>query len=396
MKKSAVTCLTLIFFIYSFSLGQSEEAHQAYIKATTAQSLAQKIQLLKDYLSKYKGKGTQYENYANAHLCFYCSQSKSLNEAAEYGETSLALGGFDDLTKCQVYLTLSTIYTKQGKNLEKAKNHSKQVVELAQVNQNKSTSLTTTNQWKKLTGAGYYTLAQAQERAKQLKGAVSSYIKSYNILKNPQIGHDLKKTGKSLYDFKFYKNAEEAFRAASAILKDYESYSFYAKTLYKNRKKEQALSYFKKAYAKKKSGEIAYNIGIILAGKAKKDHSVSEEAIKYLIEASFLSRSNSKKARALAESLFFNSKGSSEYNEIIKEISTIHERLEELIEIYNENIEGKNQEDLTDTQKKANKALLVDIEVEKAKLQKLESKQKLIVCKFNELLEDTKKRLGIK
>jgi hypothetical protein len=242
-------------------------------------------------------------------------------------------------------------------------------------------------------GAGYYTHAQAQEKAKQLKGAVSSYKKSYDILKNPQIGKDLKKVGKALYKFKFYKDAEEAFRVAYKILGDYESGSFYAKTLFKNNKKEEALASFKNVYAKKRSGEVAYYIGIIQAGKAKKNPSYSEEAIRYLLEASYLSPSNSEKARALAESLFFHSKEAGNYNVKVKKLTQLSKELEEMTELFNENFGDKSEDELSEKEKKEIEGWLKDIEALEAKIKKIEAEQNGIVQKFNRLLEETKKRL---
>lgn len=242
-------------------------------------------------------------------------------------------------------------------------------------------------------GVGYYTHAQAQEKAKQLKGAASSYIKSYDILKNSQIGKDLKKVGKALYKFKFYKDAEEAFRVAYKILGDYESGSFYAKTLFKNNKKNEALTNFKKVYSKQRSGEVAFYIGIILAENGKKDASVSQEAIQYLLEASFLSPSNSEQARALAESLFFHSKEAGNYNQKVKELTELSKQLEEMTEIFNENFGEKNEDELSDKEKKEIESWLKDIEALEAKIKKIEAQQNVIVQKFNKLLEETKNRL---
>jgi len=394
MKKTVLTPIILILFISSFSLSQSDEAHQAYLKATTAPTLAQKINLLKDYIKKYKG--SQYENYAYAHLCLYTSQTKNLNQSIEYGEKALALGGMDDLFKSQVLITVSTIYTRLGKNLEKAKSYALQVVEIARVNKEENPATSSSNQWNQLMGAGYYAHGQAQEKAKQLKGAVKSYLKSYNILKNPQIGKDLKKAGRSLYDFKFYKDAEDAFKVAYRALKDFDSCSYYAKTLYKNKKKDEALTYFKKAYGMKKKGEIAFNIGIILAGKAKKNPSVSDEAIRYLLEASFLSPSNSERARELAESLFFHSKEAAGYNKKVEQLTKLSKELEEMTELFNENFGDKSEEDLSERDKKEINSWLDDIESLKAKIKKLQHEQQLIVDKFNKRLKEAKKRLGIK
>ena len=393
MKKTVLTTLALTFLISSLVLSQNDEAHDAYLQAMGAQTLAQKIQLLKNYINKYKGQGTQYEHYAYANLCILSSQTGNLNDTIDYGENALLLGGLDDYTKTQVLFVLSTVYTNQGKNLEKAKNYALQVVELSRVNKDKKSATTDAEQWNKLMGAGYYTHAQAQEKAKQLKGAAESFIKSYEILKNPQIGKDLKNVGKALYKFKFYKDAEEAFRVAYQILRDYESGSFYAKTLFKNNKKDEALTNFKKVYSKQRSGEVAFYIGIILAENGKKDASISQEAIQYLLEASFLSPSNSEQARALAESLFFHSKEAGNYNQKVKELTELSKQLEEMTEIFNENFGDKNEDELSNKEKKEIESWLKDIEALEVKIKKIEADQNVIVQKFNRLLEETKNRL---
>lgn len=393
MKKTVIVILTLFLLMCIFLLGQTEESHQAYIKAMSAPSLEQKIQLLKDYLAKYKGQGTENENYVYAYLCLYCSQANKLNEAADYGETAVTVSGLDDSTKVQVYLTLGSIYTRLGKNLEKAKNYAMQVVDIARLNKDKESSTTTPAQWNQLMGAGYYTHAQAQEKAKQNKGAVDSYIKSYELLKNPQILNDLKKAGKALYDFNFFKDAEVAFQFLSMYLKDFESYTYYAKSLHKNGNKNEALIYFKKAYEKKKSGEIAYNIGIILAGNSKSNPSLNQDAIGYLLEASFLSPAHSQKARELAEGIFFNLPENKEYNRIAKEILEKNKKLEELVSVYNEKVEEYKGQEITKKQQKILDDFAADIEAEQSKIEKLKSEQQVYVDKFNKLLEDAKKRL---
>ena len=109
MKKTVLITLALTFFISSLALSQNDEAHSAYLQAMGAPTLAQKIQLLQNYINKYKGQGTQYENYAYANLCVLSSQTSNLNNAVDYGENALLLGGLDDFTKTQVLFVLSTI-----------------------------------------------------------------------------------------------------------------------------------------------------------------------------------------------------------------------------------------------------------------------------------------------
>jgi hypothetical protein len=395
MKKTALMTLIMIFFI-SASLSAQIAANDDYIKAMTTSNASQRVKLLKEYLAKYAGKGTQYENFVYATLCVQNYAGKTVRETIEYGEKALALGGLDDLTKCNVLLTVSAVYSERGQNLEKAKNYASQVVQIAKASKNNNSSDATPEQWDKFIGAGYFTHGQALEKSKYLKEAVDSYINSYNILKNAQIATSLKKLGKSLYDIRFYRDAEKAFEIPVSVLKDFASYAFYAKSLYKNKKKEEALKYFKLAYGKQKSGEMAFYVGIILADKTKSDPSVSQEAIRYLLDASFLSAANSKKAMELAESIFFTSSKNTKYNENVKELQKKSKKLENLTVTFNKKFEEKDEEDLSDAEKKEMDTMLDEIEAEEKAIKKLEAEQKVVLEKFNKLIEETKQRLGVR
>jgi tetratricopeptide (TPR) repeat protein len=395
MKKTALTSLIMILFI-SASLSAQIAANDEYIKAMTTPNAAQRVKLLKEYLAKYAGKGTQYENFVYATLCVTNYAGKTAREIIEYGEKALALGGLDDLTKCNILLTVSAVYSERGQNLEKAKNYASQVVQIAKASKNNNSSDATPEQWNKFIGAGYFTHGQALEKSKYLKEAVDSYINSYNILKNAQIANSLKKLGKSLYDIRFYRDAEKAFKIPVSVLKDFASYAFYAKSLYRNNKKEEALKYFKLAYEKQKSGEMAFYVGIILADKVKSNPSVSEEAIRYLLDASFLSAANSKKAMELAESIFFTSAKNSKYNENVKDLQRRTKRLEDLTNKFNKKFGEKDEEDLSDAEKREMDDMLKEIEFDEMDIQEIEAEQKVFLEKFNKLIEETKQRLGIR
>lgn len=395
MKKTVLTTLVILLFISVYLSAQNSTADEEYIKAVTTQNVDQKVKLLKEYLTKYGGKGTKYENHVYANLCLLRYRGKKAKETTNYGEKALAMGGLDDYTKSQIYLQLSGLYSQLGQNLEKAKNYALQAIKIAKANKNKDSATMSPAEWNKFIGAGYLAHGQALEKAKDLKRAVDSYINSYKILKNIQIAKSLQKIGKSLYDFKFYNEAEKAFKIACDALKDFRSCAFYAKTLYRNGKKEEALKYFKQAYAKQKSGEIAYNIGIILAGKVKMNPSQSQEAIKYLLDASFLSPSHSKKAMDLAERLFFSGNKELRYNEKVKELSDRTKKLDELTKTFNKKFEDKAEEDLSDNEKKEMEKFLANIDAEEKAIQKLKAEQEAVLEKFNKLIEETKKRLGI-
>jgi tetratricopeptide (TPR) repeat protein len=396
MGKKGVFLLTLTLFVFSFLAAQTNECDESYVKAMTAQSPAQRAQLLKDFLARCSSKGSQYENFANANLSLMDYPGKTPKDAITYGEKALALGGLDDVTKCQILIQLSALYSQSGQNLDKARTYASQVIETAKAAKAKDAAGEGAAQWSQLIGAGYYTLGQAQEKAKDYKAAVDSYVSSYGLLKNPKIMTGIKKLGKTLYDAKDFAGAEKAFKAAYNVTKDYDSTLFYAMSLYRNSKNGESLSYFKEAYAKQKSGEVAYDIGIILAKQAKANPAVAPEAVRYLLEASCTYPAKSQDAMKLAENLFFLSNKEIKYNEIVSQIQEKGKKIDELTNTYNTKFGGKEEEDLSDAEKQEMKTLLASIETEKKALEKLQSEQSIAIAKFNKLLEDTKQRLGIK
>ncbi len=395
MRKKVLTSLALFLLTFAFLPAQTTEANEAYIKAMTTPDPAQRAKLLKEYIAKYAGKGTQYENFAYANLCLLNYAGKTLEETINYGEKSLALGGLDDFSKCQVLIIVSGIYGQRGQNLEKAKSYASQAIDIAKDNKSKHSEEYNSAQWNKLSGAANFALGQSYEKAKDPKNAVGPLIESYKVLQDPQILAMLKKAGKTLYDFKFYKDAEKAFEFTADTLKDFESFRLYAQTLHRNGKKDEALKYYKLAYSKQKSGDIAYNVGIILADDYKSNPTFAQEAIRYLLDASFLSPSRSKEAMGLAESLFFTVNKDLKYNEKVKELQQRGAKLEELTKSFNDKFGEKAEEDLTEAEKKEMNDLKTQIEAEQKAIQKLEAEQQLALDKFNKLIEEAKKRLGI-
>jgi tetratricopeptide (TPR) repeat protein len=395
MKKTALTTLILLFFLFTSLPAQTNSPDEAYVKAVTTPDPAKKAQLLKDYIKAYGGKGTQYENFAYASLCLLPYQGKTQRETIDYGEKALTLGGLDDLTQCQVLLTLSTLYISLGQNLVKAKDYASQVIRTAQASKGKEDSPATPTQWNQLIGAAYYTQGQAQEKIKDYSGATDSYINSYKILKNEQIAKELRRLGKILYDGKAYSSAEKALEIAADALKDTTSIYLYAKSLHRTGKKEQALSRYKQAYLKQKSGELAYNIAIILAEKAKKNPSFSNEALDYLLDASFLSASHSKQAMQMAESLFFHTRKDLNFNENVKELLETNTQLEQLTESFNTKFGEKDEEDLSAAEKKEMESILAKIEDAQQTIERLKADQEAALEEFKKQIEKSKQRLGI-
>lgn len=397
MTKKVVLVLAIIPLLLG-PLAAQNECDDAYIKAMTAQSPAQRAQMLKDFLAKCSGKGSQYENFANANLALQEYPGKTAADAITFGEKALSLGGLDDLSKCQLLIVLSSLYSQSGQNLEKAKSYALQVTEVAKAAKGKEAEGATTSaaQWNQMIGAGHFALGQAREKGNDFKGAVDAYANSYTILKNPKILASIKKLGKTLYDAKDYADAEAAFKAAYEATKDPDIGTIYAQSLYRSNKEAAALVLFKELYAKKKSGELAYNIGIILAKEAKTNPAISPDAIRYLLEASFTYPAQAQQARGIAENLFFLSNKDLKYNETVTQIQERNKKVEEMTKAYNAKFGGKDVEDLNDSEKADMKQMLAQIDVEKKAIEKLQASQATAVEQFNKMLEDTRQRLGVK
>jgi tetratricopeptide (TPR) repeat protein len=393
MKKAVLGTITLILAFGGLALAQNE-CDQLYIKAMTANSPAERVTLLKDFLAKCGGKGNQNENFANANLCLIPHQGKTGQETINYGEKALQLGGLDDFTKCQVLTTLAAIYVKQ--NPDKAKTYANQVIEAARAAKAKETEAANANQWNNLIGGGYYVLGQAQEKAKDNKSAIDSYLNSYNILKNAKIIAEIKKVGKTAYEAKAYADAEKAFRAAyQANPKDTESHALVARCLYNTGKTEEALTMMKESYAKNKNGDMAYNIGIILAKQAGSSNpTLNTEALRYLLEAGLTSPTYSKKAMELAQSMFLGA--DKEWNNRVKAIQESTKLIEDWTKTFNSKFEGKNVDDLTSDQKREFRRLNENIEKENKILEKLQAEQKVTMDKYQKLIDEAKARLGIR
>jgi len=396
MRKLALATMIIFVFMIGIVYTQETNADQAYIKAMTAKDVNQKAQLLKDYLNVYSGQSSTYENFANAHLCLLPFNGKTQQDTITYGEKAISLGGLDGFTECQILIHLSTNLTQLNQSLSKAKSYGQRIIEIAEANKGLESEPANIQKWNQLIGAGYYTQAEAMKKAEDYKGAVGAYVQSYDVLKNPQIIDGLTQLGKTLYDRKDFKNAELAFKVSAEVKKDFGSLYYYGKTLYRNGKKEHSLSQFKQAYTKQKNGDVAFNIGIILAGQVKKNPASADEAIDFLLEASFLSKANTKKAMDMAQDLFFNTVHKDlGYNNLVQEIGETVERVNVLTDEFNQLYGEKSEEDLTRQEKNAMDTLLSKIEMERKNLEELEMESQAVLEKFNQEIALAKKRLGI-
>ncbi|MCX8160998.1 MAG: hypothetical protein N3G18_08725 [Candidatus Saccharicenans sp.] len=390
MKKTFM--LLLFILLAAGAVWAQNPADEAYIKAMTVQDNCEKVKLLKDFINQYAGKGSQYENYAYAYLCLIPCPSKSLQESLNYGEKALNAGGLDADVRVSLMIFLANNYISQGQNLDKAKNYASQLMEIGKAEKAKEGA--NPDKWNKIIAAGYYIIGSAAEKSKDTAAAVEAYLNAYSMSKDKSIMASVRKMGKTYADAKNYAEAEKVYRAIYNQTKDPNDAILLGQLLNRAGKNEEALTLLKEAYGKKKTGEVAFSIAVILANKAKTDPSVVDEAVRYSLEAAFLPNPNSEKAKEMAEGLFFTMNKDLKYNETVLAIQNKVKELEELTKIFNERFGGKSEDELTDKDKKKMQEFQADIDAVQAEIDKLKKQQEAAIAKFNQLMEETKRRLG--
>jgi tetratricopeptide (TPR) repeat protein len=393
MKRTALTLTVLILLLVSTLAAQDTAANDEYITAMTNNDPAQRVQLLKAWLNKYGGSGHQYENFANATVCTEQYQGKSAAEITKYGEAALKIGGLDNSTKGKVLMMVAAAYVSTGQNLSQARNYAGQLSQLAKTAKGQAAESGNAQLWDQMTLASYAIQGQAYEKENNLKGAVEAYSTAYNLSKNKQLATSLAQLGKSSYEAKDYATAEKAFKIAVPALNDFGSTTLYAKTLHRSGKKTEAVKYYKESYNKRKTGEVAYNLGILLAPNGNSNATVANEAIEYLLAASFLSPANSERAMKLAEGLYFNQNPA--YNKIVTDIQAKTKSLEQMTNTFNSKFADKAEDDLTDAEKKEVETLQANIEKAQKDLTALQTQQQTELEKFQARIAQTKQKLGI-
>ena len=386
MKKRLLISLSILILAAGFAAAQTE-ADDAYRKATTQSDPCQEYQLLKDFVAKYAGKASQYEHYAYSFLSLTKCPSAPVAERITFGEKALGMSGLDDVTKVRIQLTIAQLAYVSGEHSDKGKSRANEAIALSKTNRDKDPG---DAQWTKFIGLGHLFIGMISEKSKNYKEAAEEYYESYGILKDPSIKVQINKMVKTLYDAKKFNEAEQIFRAMYNESKDPDILIQLGQTLYKNNKTEEALDLYKEAYSKKKTGGLAYNIGIIAAKKNPQD------GIDYLLEASFLYPSGSAEAQnclAMAQGLFFSS-GDSKVNDVITKIQEKDKKLQETVKKFNTKFGEKNEEDLTDAEKAEVKSILAEIEAMKAEIAQLQNSNKEITAKWAKRMEEVKRKLG--
>jgi hypothetical protein len=393
MKRMIGTALLLVLFAAGVALAQNP-GDEAYIKAMQANSPAEKAKLLKDFVAQYAGQGNQYENYAYAYLCTIVWPGKTDAETIQYGEKTLQLGGIDDMTKCSVLTNMAAIYEKLGQP-DKAKTAASQLIQAATAAKAKESEAANAAAYNRMIGAAHYITAQALVKTKDIKGALAAYLNSYNILKDAKILAEVRKMGTAMYNAKDYTGAEQVFRFLAQTGKDPEAADFIAQIVYKQGKTTEALAMFKENYNKKKTGEMAYNIGILLAQEAQTNPALTNEAINYLLDAGLLGTTDGKKAQQamdIAKSLFMAQ--DKEWNSRVKAIQESQKLIEDWAKQINSKFGEKSEDALSPDEKREYRILMGNIEKEKGIIEGYQAQQKATTDKWDKLVAAARKRLG--
>jgi tetratricopeptide (TPR) repeat protein len=394
MKRTILTVLFLT--LISSGLAQAQNpGDEAYIKAMQANSPAEKVKLLKEFLAQYGGQGNQYENYACANLCVIQFQTGQLNqETISYGEKAIAGGGIDDLMKSQVLwaVAATNLHLNQA---DKAKAAAAQVIQVATTAKGKESEAANAAAYNQLIGGSYFITAQALVKTKDIKGALEAYLRSYNILKDPKILAEVKKMGQTMYKADDFAGAEQVYRFLAQTGKDPEAANFIAQILYKQGKTAEAVALFKENYNKKKTGEMAYNIGILLAKEAETNPALKSEALNYLLDAAILGTTDGKRAqqaRDIAQNLFMSQ--DKEWNDRVKAIQESQKLIDEWVKEINSKFGDKSEDELSSDQKREYKILMGNIDKEKKIIEGYQAQQKATMDKWDKLVFEARKRLG--
>jgi hypothetical protein len=374
--------MTLVFLLTGLLAAQS--ADEEYLKAMQISDNCQKVQALDNYISKYAGQGTTNEHWAYAYYCLTPCGSKNAQKAAEYGEKALTMPGIDDQTKLGLMATIPSLYNSVGQ-VDKAKAAARKLIDYGKASSDPKVGV-------KLQAGGHVMIGQFAEKAGDYGTAAENYIIAYGILKDPSISKLLNSLAATLYKGQKFAEAEKVFRQFYAADQGPESAALLGQTLYKQNKVDEALAIYKEGYAKKKTGPLALNIAIILNGQVKTDPSKTNEAVNALIEAALLNPKDSKSLLGQAQNLFVGQDKdlASSYDKIAEH----NKAIEEFTKTYNAKIEGKNEDDLSEADKRLLKTLEGNIEAEKQAIAKIQGSQKGVLDKFNALVAQAKTRLG--
>ena len=195
-------------------------------------------------------------------------------------------------------------------------------------------------------------------------------------------------------DAKKYAEAEKVYRFLAGTGKDPDSIRIIADIMVQSGRKAEALQMFKDMYAKKKTGDMANNIGILLAQESKTNPAVIPEAVNYLLEASLLlqNQGQAQKARNLAEGLFMSQ--DKEWNNRVKAIQESQKLIDDWTKTINTKFGDKSEDELTPDEKREYRKINEVMEKEKKIVEGIQAQQKATMARLETLLAQAKQRIG--
>ncbi len=98
----------------------------------------------------------------------------------------------------------------------------------------------------------------------------------------------------------------------------------------------------------------------------------------------------------LAESIFFTSDRNTKYNQNVKALQKKSNNMEIVTNTFNKKFGEKDEEDLSDAEKREMDDMLKEIEFDEKDIQEIKAEQKIVLEEFNKLIQETKKRLGVR
>jgi len=390
MKRILLLTVCLSLFLEETAFAQS--ADEVYIKAMQAKDAAEKTKLLKEYVSLYAGQGNKYDNYAYAYLCLLQYQAgQNTADTIGLAEKAIAAGGLDDLMKGSLLYAIADINLKSNQ-FDKVKAAAQQVIQHANAAKVKEAEAANAKTWTLTIGRAHYLTAQALQKSGDMNGALQAYNQAYEVTKDAAVLGEVKKIGKGFYDGGKYNEAEPVFRYLAGTGKDQESLTILAQILAKQGRQAEATQMFKDMYAKNKTGAMAYNIGIMLANEAKTNPALTEDAVNFLLDASFLDPKRTKQCQDIARSIFFAQ--DKEWNSRIKLAEESSALIKDWTDQINKKFGEKSEEDLTPDERREFRKLKELIDKETVTLNNLSAQMKAGSSKFDALVAAAKKRTG--
>ena len=382
MNRTLIATVTLVLALAGLAAAQS--ADEEYLAAMQQSDPCKKVQALEAYINKYAGQGTANEHWAYAYYCLEPCPSKNATKAAEHGEKALTMAGIDGQTKLRLLVTIPSLYNGAGQ-ADKARAAAMKLVEYGKSVGDAKTS-------SQLQAAGYVMIGQFAEKAGDYGAAAENYITAYGIFKDASISKLLNGLAATLYKGQRFADAEKVFRQFYAADQGPESAALLGQTLYKQNKIDEALAIYREGYAKRRTASLAQNIAIILNAQVKTDPSKTNEAISANIEAALLNAAQQKNFLGAAQNLFVgqDKELASSYDKIAEH----NKAIEEFTKTYNSKVEGKNEDELSDADKRILKKLEANIEAEKQAIAAIQAGQKGVLDKFNTLVSQVRSRLG--